>query len=98
MVFADINEETAAANAEKSKAYASNKAYKALSFKVDVTDPVSVQAMVDFTVQNFGRIDYSVNSAGVGSSPSILLESLLRTEYRLFIHVLTRESSWVLLL
>lgn len=65
MVFADINEEGAAASAENSKSYASNKEYKALSIKVDVTDPVSVQAMVDFTVRSFGRIDYSVNSAGV---------------------------------
>lgn len=65
VVFADINAEGAAENAEKSKAYATNPAYKALSITVDTTDQASVQEMVDFTIKEFGRINYSINSAGV---------------------------------
>jgi len=65
IVFADLNENGAASNAEKSKKYAINSQYKALSIKVDVTDLVSVQKMVDFAVETFGRIDYSINCAGI---------------------------------
>ncbi|EPE37166.1 NAD(P)-binding Rossmann-fold containing protein [Glarea lozoyensis ATCC 20868] len=68
VVFADIHCKLAAENAEKSKAYATNTQYRALSIKVDTTDPISVQEMVDFTVREFGRLDYNVNSAGLGAS------------------------------
>jgi NAD(P)-dependent dehydrogenase (short-subunit alcohol dehydrogenase family) len=36
-----------------------------VAVKVDVSDEASVQSMVDATVKEFGRIDYSINSAGV---------------------------------
>ncbi|RDL36253.1 uncharacterized protein BP5553_06865 [Venustampulla echinocandica] len=68
VVFADINYEQAAENAEKSKAHATNPKYRALAIKVDVSDPANVQEMVDFTVKEFDRIDYSVNSAGLGAT------------------------------
>ncbi|KAI9639988.1 hypothetical protein NHQ30_011657, partial [Ciborinia camelliae] len=68
VVFADLNYEGASANAEKSKAFAINPKYRALAIKVDTTDPNSVQAMVDFTIKEFGQIDYSINSAGVGAT------------------------------
>ncbi|CAG8958367.1 hypothetical protein HYFRA_00011044 [Hymenoscyphus fraxineus] len=68
VVFADINYENALANAEKSKAHATNPNYRAISTQVDVSSPESVQAIVDLTVQEFGRIDYSVNSAGLGAT------------------------------
>jgi NAD(P)-dependent dehydrogenase (short-subunit alcohol dehydrogenase family) len=38
VIFADINEEGAAANAVKSKEYATNPNYRAVSIKVDVTE------------------------------------------------------------
>src|SRR5215212_10142053 len=33
---------------------------------VDVSDPASVQQMVDATLQAFGRLDIAVNNAGIG--------------------------------
>ena len=65
IVFADINEENAKASAKESESYATNKDYHATSFKVNVTDEKGVQAMVDFVVEKFGRLDYAVNGAGV---------------------------------
>ena len=35
-------------------------------FQVDVSDPVAVQALVDFTVKRFGKLDIAVNNAGIG--------------------------------
>jgi NAD(P)-dependent dehydrogenase (short-subunit alcohol dehydrogenase family) len=67
-VFADLNYEGALENAEKSKVFATNPQYRALGIKVDTSDPESVQEMVNRTISEFGRIDYSVNSAGVRTS------------------------------
>jgi len=67
VVFADINYDAALVAVEKSKSFATNPRYRSLAVKVDTSDPNSVQDMVTFTVKSFGRIDYCVNSAGVGS-------------------------------
>lgn len=66
VVFADINFASAQAAADSSKALAKNPEYSALALSVDVTDSKSVDAMVAKILATFGRIDYSVNSAGVG--------------------------------
>ena len=79
MLVADINRPGARETAEKSKEYAIHPDYRAISVTVDVTDPVSVQDMVDVAIKEFGRIDYSVNSAGVRTS----LGSSLRIEIAL---------------
>ncbi|TVY80407.1 2,5-dichloro-2,5-cyclohexadiene-1,4-diol dehydrogenase [Lachnellula suecica] len=68
VVFADLNEQGVLESAEASKKYASNPKFRAIGIKVDVTSQTSVKAMVDKTIKEFGRIDYSVNSAGVNSS------------------------------
>jgi len=39
---------------------------KALAFKVDVREKSQVQAMVDKTVETFGKIDILINNAGIG--------------------------------
>lgn len=39
--------------------------FKAVVVKVDITDEASVDNMVQSAVAEFGRIDYSINSAGV---------------------------------
>ncbi|TVY84114.1 2-(R)-hydroxypropyl-CoM dehydrogenase [Lachnellula suecica] len=67
VIFADINEEEAQISAEKSKGFAINPKYRAFSIHVDVTDAVSVQKMVETVIKEFGRIDYNVNSAGIGT-------------------------------
>lgn len=60
-----MNTETATASAEESKQYATNPEYQSTHFTVNVTDQDGVQAMVDFIVEKFGRLDYAVNAAGV---------------------------------
>ena len=75
MVFADINEEGALAAAEESKKFAKDASFKAIAVKVDITDEGSVDNMVQNALQEFGRIDYSVNSAGVHSPHCMSLRS-----------------------
>lgn len=65
IVFADLNKSGAQEAADKSKKFAAHPNYRTLVVEVDVTDPAGVQAVVDAAVKEFGRIDYSVNSAGV---------------------------------
>ncbi|KAF2997753.1 hypothetical protein E8E14_005715 [Neopestalotiopsis sp. 37M] len=67
IVFADANEQGARDAAEESKSLSKNADYCALALKVDIASEDSVQAMVDATIKEFGRIDYSVNSAGIGN-------------------------------
>ena len=66
VVFADIEETGAQAAVEESKKFAKHAEYRALAVKVDITEETSVNSMVETTVKEFGRIDYFVNSAGVG--------------------------------
>lgn len=65
VVFADMNTETAKTSSEESKKVASNKEYQTTIFEMNVQDDKSVQAMVDFVVKEFGRLDYAINAAGV---------------------------------
>ena len=65
MAFADMNEEGALAAATASKKFALHNSFEAIAIKVDITDEASVDNMVQITLNEFGRIDYSVNCAGV---------------------------------
>ncbi|KAI0835632.1 NAD(P)-binding protein [Hypoxylon sp. FL0890] len=76
VVFADINEKGAEEAAEQSKEYATNENFRPLVIQVDITDEDSVQNMVDTTVKEFGRIDYNINSAGVGNLSSAIAPHL----------------------
>lgn len=67
IIFADMNDNGAREAAEQSKIVAIQSAYRYLVVHLDVTDPASVQSMVDAAIKEFGRIDYSVNCAGVGT-------------------------------
>lgn len=66
VVVVDLNYEAAMETARQSKPIATNPAYQALAIAVDVTDISSVNSMVQTVVDTFGRIDYNVNSAGIG--------------------------------
>ncbi|KAF2232803.1 NAD(P)-binding protein [Viridothelium virens] len=73
VVFADFDENGACAVADKSKEYAKHPSYRGLGIRVDVTDESSVENMAETTFKEFGRIDYSVNSAGAcndGGNPT----------------------------
>lgn len=41
------------------------------AFPCDVTEPTQVKALVQFTVERFGRIDFLVNNAGIGKFGSV---------------------------
>jgi len=66
VVVADLNYDAAAKAARDSETIAINPDYKSLAIAVDVSDMGSVNNMVKSAVDTFGRIDYNVNSAGVG--------------------------------
>ena len=65
VVFADLDLDAAQKTAEESNKLATNPAYCPLALAVDVTDSESVKDMAAQALCTFGRIDYSVNSAGV---------------------------------
>ncbi|GIW05217.1 MAG: oxidoreductase [Dehalococcoidia bacterium] len=59
VVVADLNLEAA-------ERVASEIGGEARAVHVDVADPASVEAMVRFAVETFGRLDVAVNNAGIG--------------------------------
>ena len=61
VALADFNEDGAKAAAEKLTAVG----HKAISIRCDVSDDAQVAAMVDRTVEEFGRLDAAFNNAGV---------------------------------
>lgn len=61
VVVADINHQAASVVAE----HLVQDGFRALAVQTDVTDAKSVQAMVDKTLQTFGRLDVLVNSAAL---------------------------------
>ncbi|KAL1613136.1 hypothetical protein SLS60_001368 [Paraconiothyrium brasiliense] len=65
VVFADMNEEWARASSEESVKYASSKDYRTSTFTMDVRDAKLVEEMVSFVVEQYDRLDYCVNAAGV---------------------------------
>lgn len=60
----DVNQERLAATEQEWLA-AGTEAERVLALMTDVTDPASVQALVDTTVARFGRLDLLVNNAGI---------------------------------
>jgi NAD(P)-dependent dehydrogenase (short-subunit alcohol dehydrogenase family) len=74
VVLADLNYNAVTDIARECESIATNPDYKSLAIAVDVTDPDSVQLMVKTAVETFGRVDYSVNSAGVGVQKPLPIE------------------------
>ncbi len=72
VVVADIQ----AGAAEAVAADLTAQGYPALGVRLDVTDPASVQAMLEMTVARFGRLDILVNSAAL--DPKFDPEALAR--------------------
>ena len=68
IVVADMNLEGAKAIAQELQALGR----KALSVQVNVTDEISVKAMVESVLKEFGRIDVLVNNAGITQPVKVL--------------------------
>lgn len=64
VAICDVNQERLTA-AEKEWLAAGHGAERILTTTTDVTDPASVQALVDKTASRFGRLDLLVNNAGI---------------------------------
>ncbi|MCJ1333643.1 hypothetical protein MMC10_010343 [Thelotrema lepadinum] len=90
VAFADLNLPGAQQAVEESKRWAINPDYRAIAVQVDVASPESVQSMVDSTVREFGRIDHSVNSAGVPSQSRKPIVELSLEEYDLLYSINAR--------
>jgi NAD(P)-dependent dehydrogenase (short-subunit alcohol dehydrogenase family) len=55
---------------------------EALSLRVDVADEAQIKAMIDQTVDRFGRLDILVNNAGIGSNiPPIAMTDLTANDW-----------------
>lgn len=63
--FADLNLAAAQSAASDARARATNPNFRAIAIEVDVSKEDSVIQMVQIVKEEFRRIDYSVNSAGV---------------------------------
>jgi NAD(P)-dependent dehydrogenase (short-subunit alcohol dehydrogenase family) len=72
IVAADVNVAAAAATAESVQAQGG----AAVSFAVNVVEPEQVQAMVAFSRTSFGRIDILCNNAGIGSTATVVDETI----------------------
>lgn len=68
MVVADINYDGALSVVEECQKSSKHPQFRAIAVKVDIVDGDSVESMVQSAVKAFGRIDYSVHSAGVRPS------------------------------
>ena len=73
VVFAARTEQDIQANAEAARGFG----VKALAVPCDVMDDDQLQALVDRTVQEFGRIDIVVNNAG-GAAPNQVAQTSRR--------------------
>ncbi|KAF7938759.1 uncharacterized protein EAE98_001097 [Botrytis deweyae] len=94
ILLADLSLSSAQSAAQECKSYASNPDCRILSIHVDVTDEQSVQKMVDTAIKEFGRIDYYVHSAGIGTSTPSPLNTLPLSE---FDHILSTNMRGTLL-
>lgn len=65
LVVADLNEAGAEVTAREAKEIATNPEFAVLAAGVDVREWVSVLTLFEGAVKKFGRIDYSVTTAGV---------------------------------
>lgn len=65
LVVADINEAGVRKTAEEAKRVASNPDFKVLALFTDVRNYERVENVFNKAVEKFGRIDYSVTTAGV---------------------------------
>ncbi|MFN8042899.1 MAG: SDR family oxidoreductase [Mycobacterium sp.] len=66
---------------------------RALTVQTDVADPDQCQALVDATVETFGRVDILINNAGIGTAVPATRET--PEEFRKVIDVNLEGSYWM---
>ncbi|KAL8958782.1 MAG: hypothetical protein Q9193_004227, partial [Seirophora villosa] len=84
VVLADLNHDGANKVVEECKQFSKHPEFRAIAVKVDIVNEESVDAMVRSAMDEFGRIDYSVNSAGMGNvsgamTPNIKVDGFSKT-------------------
>ena len=76
-VVADLNEPGARQTAEQARQVAVHPEFDVLALHTDVRVYESVEKVFEETVAHFGRVDYSVTTAGVCSNPPSLVAAML---------------------
>ncbi|CAG8953868.1 hypothetical protein HYFRA_00010829 [Hymenoscyphus fraxineus] len=85
--FADLNLAAAQSAAHDARAKATNPNFRAIAIEVDVSSEESVIRMVQIVKKEFGRIDYSVNSAGIGVQQPRPVTDMVIDEFQAFFEV-----------
>ena len=80
MAFADIDIEAAQKAVDESKKHASNPEYQSIAIQIDISKKDDCDEMVNTIIENFGRLDYAANCAGVNTSCDFSIVSILTVE------------------
>ncbi|KAI6080374.1 oxidoreductase [Hypoxylon rubiginosum] len=83
VVFADCDIRTASEASKKSKSVATVANYQTAAIAVDVQDRASIKAMIEEVIKRFTRLDYAVNSVGIGRKTQADTMSVDESEYDL---------------
>ncbi|KAJ9243853.1 hypothetical protein DTO169E5_2195 [Paecilomyces variotii] len=87
VVFVDLNLRFAEEAAAESRELATHPKYKALALSADVTSETQVDSTVSATIQEFGQINYAVNSAGIGVQDPAEIADASVSEFARFLNV-----------
>ncbi|KAI1142780.1 NAD(P)-binding protein [Hypoxylon sp. FL0543] len=87
IMVADIDLTAATAVAAECKSVASNPGFKAEAVHMDVTSEESVDLATGHTSKAFGRIDYCVTCAGIGTQDAVEISEANVAEFRRFMDV-----------
>ncbi|KAF2014389.1 NAD(P)-binding protein [Aaosphaeria arxii CBS 175.79] len=103
VAFADVNLDSATAAATVSKAHAASPNYHTIALHIDVQIEDSVRACMEAVVRVFGRMDYCVNSAGIGVNEPMEISEASLVEFDRFYQInvrgvllCTREASRIM--
>ncbi|GAP88226.1 putative NAD -binding protein [Rosellinia necatrix] len=103
VMIGDIAFEAATNVVAECETLATNSSFRAGAVRIDVTSEDSVRDAFQQTVDIFDRIDYCVNSAGIGMERPADIASLQLTEFQRFMDInttgtflVTREASVVM--
>ncbi|KAI0154652.1 NAD(P)-binding protein [Xylariaceae sp. FL1272] len=103
VVVADLDLDGARTALAQCRAVAAHPEFKGEAIQVDVTDEDSVRSLFSAAVSILGRVDYCVNSAGIGVQDTVDITTLSAPAFRRFLDVnstgmflVTKEASIVM--